>query len=174
MNFTHLKVAEVAKRELLLLPGAYQFNTTSKQATRLVDEQAVDSIRVYVNWLETKHEKLRNENTVMSEELSAQLLLVKEYTTHIEMLKCERDKTQVNVEFLREKCRAEEVLTKDLHDQIKDLKESNKGMSTQLAEVLEDYVTQVDLVQELQEEMGAVLRRERKTKHAWNVRQRDI
>ena len=182
MNFTELKVAEVAKRELLLLRGAHPSMTaTAEQAARLVDERAVESIRVYVNLLETEYEKLRDESTVMSDELSAQLLLVKEYTTYIEMLKRERDVYQADIDVLQEKLgkkkssegeeRAEATLTKALREQIKDLQERHEAATTQLAEVQKEYATQVDLVDQLTEEKDAAVQSERKKKRTLDVRE---
>ena len=181
MNFTELKVAEVAKRELLLLRGVHPSTVTSAvQAARLVDERAVESIRVYVNLLETEYEKLRDESTVMSDELSAQLLLVKEYTTYIEMLKRERDVYQADIDVLQEKLskkkssegedRAEATLTKALREQIKDLQERHEAATTQLAEVQKEYATQVDLVDQLTEEKDAAVQSERKKKRTLDVR----
>ena len=182
MNFTELKVAEVAKRELLLLRGAHPSMTASaEQAARLVDERAVESIRVYVNLLETEYEKLRDESTVMSDELSAQLLLVKEYTTYIEMLKRERDVYQADIDVLQEKLskkkssegedRAEATLTKAMREQIKDLQERHEAATTQLAEVQKEYATQVDLVDQLTEEKNDAVQSERKKKRTLDVRE---
>ena len=177
MNFTELKVAEVAKRELLLLHGAHQSKTISaEQATRLVDERAVERIRVYVNLLETEYEKLRDESNILSDKLSAQSLLVKDYTTYVEKLKHDRDALQADVDVLEERfgkeSRARETLTKALRDQIEDLQERNIAATTQLVEVQKEYATQIDLVDQLTEERDAALQSRRMKKRDVDVRKK--
>ena len=170
-------MAEVAKRELLLLQGAHQSKTVSaEQATRLVDERAVESIRVYVNLLETEYEKLRDESNTISDKLSVESLLVKDYTTYVEKLKHDRDALQADVDVLEERfdkeSRAREKLTKALRDQIENLQERHIATTTQLMEIQKEYATQIDLVDQLTEERDAALQSKRMKKRDVDVSKR--